>query len=196
MAIYKTSDFRKGLKIQIDGDPYLMTQMDFVKPGKGNAFYKCKMKNLIRGTILQRTYKGGDTLEAADVEEVEVQYLYKQSDTFVFMNSETFDQYELSADQVDDNWKYLKDGMACSMILYNELPITLSPPNHIELTVEYCEPGAKGDTATNVTKPVKVETGAPSSWHPRLSTKVTSSKSTLAQAIILNAFAARSSPCS
>jgi elongation factor P len=160
VATFKTSDFRKGLKIQIDGEPYLMTEMQFVKPGKGNALYKCKMKNLIRGTVLQRTYKGGDTLEAADVEETDVQFLYKQVDTYVFMNSQTFDQYELTADQVDDNWKYLKDGMPCQMVLFNGLPITLSPPNHVELKVEFCDPGVKGDTATNVTKPCKVETGA------------------------------------
>ncbi len=160
MATYKTSDFRKGLKVQIDNEPYLMIEMNFVKPGKGNALYKCKLKNLVRGTVLQRTYKGGDPLEGADVEEVGVQYLYRQGDTFVFMNEKTYDQYELSADQVDDNWKYLKDGMACSMVLYNGNPITLTPPNHVELAVEFCEPGAKGDTATNVTKPVKVETGA------------------------------------
>lgn len=160
MTTYKTSDFRKGLKVQIDGEPYIMSEMIFVKPGKGNAMYKCKLRNLIRGTTLSRTYKGGDSLEGADVEETDCQYLYKQGDTFVFMNSTTYDQYELSADQVDDNWKYLKDGMAVSMILYNGNPITLSPPNHVELKVEYCEPGAKGDTSTNVTKPVKVETGA------------------------------------
>ncbi len=137
-----------------------MVEMQFVKPGKGNALYKCRLKNLIRGTVLQRTYKGGDTLESADVEETAVQFLYRQGDMFVFMNSATFDQYELTAEQVDDNWKYLKEGMACSMILYNGNPITLTPPNHVELRVEYCEPAAKGDTATNITKPVKVETGA------------------------------------
>ena len=86
---YKTSDFRKGLKVQIDGEPYLMTEMNFVKPGKGNALYKCRLKNLIRGTTLQKTYKGGDTLEEADVHEVNVQYLYKQADTYVFMHTET-----------------------------------------------------------------------------------------------------------
>ena len=159
MATYKTSDFRKGLKVQIDGEPYLMVEMNFVKPGKGNAFYKCKLRNLIRGTTLSRTYKGGDSLEAADVEEIDSQFLYRQGDTFVFMDSENYEQYELSADQVDDAWKYLKDGMTCSMVLFNGNPITLSPPNHVELKVEYCEPGAKGDTATNVSKPVKVETG-------------------------------------
>jgi elongation factor P len=160
VGTYKTSDFRKGLKVQIDGEPYLMVEMNFVKPGKGNALYKCKLRNLLRGTVLDRTYKGGDSLESADVEEINVQYLYRQLDTFVFMDSKTYEQYELTADQVDDNWKYLKEGMGCSMMLFNGNPVTMSPPNHVELKVEYCEPGVKGDTATNVTKPVKVETGA------------------------------------
>jgi len=160
VATYKTSDFRKGLKVQIDGEPYLMIEMNFVKPGKGNAMYKCRLRNLVRNTILDRTYKGGESLEAADVEEIEVQFLYNQVDTFVFMDTKSYEQYELSAGQVDEAWKYLKDGMICSMVLYNGNPITMTPPNHVELRVEYCEPGVRGDTATNVTKPVKVETGA------------------------------------
>ena len=160
MGTYKTNEFRKGLKVQIDGEPYLMIEMNFRKPGKGNALYQCKLKNLVRGTVLQKTYKGGDTLESADVEEIDVQYLYRQAETFVFMNSDNYEQYELSADQVDENWKFLKDGMDCKMILYNGNPITLTPPNHVVLLVDSCDPGAKGDTATNVTKPVKVETGA------------------------------------
>lgn len=160
MASYKTNDFKKGLKVQIDGDPYLMIEMNFVKPGKGNALYKCKLRNLLRGTVVDRTYKGGDELEAADVEDIDVQYLYKQADTFVFMHTETFEQYELSADQVDDAWKYLKDGMKCAMTLFNGNPITMNPPIQVQLEVTQCEPGAKGDTATNVTKPAIVETGA------------------------------------
>lgn len=160
MATYNTSEFKKGLKVQLDGEPYLMIECNFVKPGKGNAFYKCKLRNLIRSSVLDRTYKGGDTLEAADVEEIAVQYLYRQGETFVFMDNDTYEQYELSAEKVDDAWKYLKEGLNCAMILYNGNPISLTPPNHVELKVEYCEPGAKGNTATNVTKPVKVETGA------------------------------------
>ncbi len=159
MGTYKTSDFRKGLKVQIDGEPYLMVEMNFVKPGKGNALYKCKLRNLVRGTVLDRTYKGGDELEQADIEEIQTQYLYRQVDSFFFMDNATFEQYELSADQVDDAWKYLKEGMICTMMLFNGVPITMSPPNHVELLVTECEPGAKGDTATNVTKPAKVETG-------------------------------------
>jgi elongation factor P len=202
VTTYKTSEFRKGLKVQIDGEPYLMIEMNFVKPGKGNALYKCKLRNLVRGTVIDRTYKGGDSLEGADVEEIEVQYLYRHADTFVFMRDALLEEgaisqasvlvsefvgtielelLELSGglaegldaltsqeeadvldsfEQVDDAWKYLKEGMVCSMVLYNGNPITMTPPNHVELKVEYCEPGVKGDTATNVTKPVKVETGA------------------------------------
>ncbi len=157
---YSTSDFRKGLKVQIDGDPYLMIECNFVKPGKGNALYKCKLRNLVRNTVLDRTYKGGETLEEADVTEIEAQFLYRQGETFVFMDNSTYEQYELSAEQVDEAWKFLKEGMNCSMILFNNNPITITPPNHVVLKVEYCEPAVKGNTATNVTKPVKLETGA------------------------------------
>ena len=160
MPSYNTSEFRKGLKLQLDGDPYLLIECNFVKPGKGQALYKCKLRNLIRNTVIDRTYKSGDSVEAADVEEIEAQYLYRQGDTFVFMDNTTFEQYELSLDQVDDAWKYLKEGMNCGMLLFNNNPIGMTPPNHVVLEVTYCEPGAKGNTATNVTKPAKVETGA------------------------------------
>ncbi len=156
---YKTNDFRKGLRVQIDGEPYIMTGMEFVKPGKGNALYKCKLKNLLRGTTLSRTYKGGDSLDEADIMETDAQFLYRQGDTFVFMNNDSYEQYEIPAATIEEDWKYLKDGMKCQVTLFNNLPILMTPPNHVELKVEYCEPGAKGDTSTNVTKPVKVETG-------------------------------------
>ena len=160
MATYNTSQFRKGLKVQLDGDPYLMVECNFVKPGKGQALYKCKLRNLIRNTLLDRTYKSGDTIEAADIEEIQAQYLYRQGEQFFFMENQTFEQYELSAEQVDDAWKYIKEGMVCSMLLFNNLPIAVTPPNHVVLRVEYTEPGVRGNTATNVTKSAKVETGA------------------------------------
>jgi elongation factor P len=160
VASYNTSQFKKGLKVQLDGDPYLMIECNFVKPGKGQALYKCKLRNLLRGTVLDRTYKSGDSIEAADIEEISAQYLYRQGDTFVFMDNTTYEQYELSAAQVDEAWKYLEEAMICSMMLFNGQPISVSPPNHVVLRVEYCEPGARGNTATNVTKPCKVETGA------------------------------------
>jgi len=157
---YNTSDFRKGLKVQIDGEPYLMVECNFVKPGKGQALYKCKLRHLIRNTLLDRTYKSGDSLDVADVEEIQAQFLYRQGDQFVFMCNETYEQYELTAQQVDEAWKYLKEGMVCGMVLFNGRPISVTPPNHVVLRVEYCEPGARGNTATNVTKLARVETGA------------------------------------
>ena len=159
VANYNTSDFRKGLKVQIDGDPYLMIECNFVKPGKGQALYKCKLRNLIRNTVLDRTYKSGDSIESADIQEIDAQYLYRQADQFVFMDNETYEQYELTSEQVDDAWRYIKEGTVCSMLLFDGNPIGITPPNHVVLKVEYCEPGAKGNTATNVTKPCKVETG-------------------------------------
>src|SRR5689334_11403715 len=101
-----------------------MVECNFVKPGKGNALYKCKMRNLIRNTMLDRTYKGGDTLEAADVEEISAQYLYKQGDNFVFMDDTNFEQYELNKETVDEAAKFVKEGMVCSMTLFNNKPIS------------------------------------------------------------------------
>jgi elongation factor P len=144
----------------LDGDPYLMIECNFVKPGKGQALYKCKLRNLLRDTILDRTYKSGDSIEAADIVEIEAQFLYRQGDLFFFMESETFEQYELSKEQVDEAWKYLKDATVCSMVLFNNNPIAVTPPNHVVLRVEYTEPAVRGNTATNVTKLAKVETGA------------------------------------
>jgi len=160
VASYNTSQFRKGLKVQLDGDPYLMIECNFVKPGKGQALYKCKLRNLVRNTVLDRTYKSGDSLEAADIEEIAAQYLYHQGDHFVFMDNQSYEQYELGQEQVDDGWRYLKEGTVCSMLLFDGKPIGVTPPNHVVLKVEYCEPGARGNTATNVSKPCKVETGA------------------------------------
>jgi len=160
VATYNTSEFRKGLKVQLEGDPYLMIECNFVKPGKGQALYKCKLRNLLRGTVLDRTYKSGDSIEAAEIDEIQAQFLYRQLDQFVFMDNQSFEQYELSKEQVGDAWKYLKEGMVCSMVLFNNRPISISAPNHVVLRVEYCEPAAKGNTATNVTKPCKVESGA------------------------------------
>jgi elongation factor P len=159
-SVYNTSDFRKGLKVQIDGVPYLIVEMNFRKPGKGAALYECKMKNLIRNTVVDRTYRAGQTLEAADVTEFTAQYLYRQGENFVFMNNTDYEQYEMNPDQVGDVSRFLKEGMDCQLITFNNQPIAVAPPNHVVLRVEYAEPAAKGNTATNVQKPVKLETGA------------------------------------
>src|SRR5436190_688488 len=137
-----------------------MIECNFVKPGKGNALYKCKLRNLLRNTVLDRTYKGGDSLDAADITEIGAQFLYRQGDTFVFMDDVSFEQYELTKEQVDETAKYVKEGMVCSMVLFNNNPISVSAPNHVILKIEYCEPAMRGNTATNLTKPVKLETGA------------------------------------
>lgn len=160
MSTYSTNEFRKGLKIQIDGVPFQMIEMNFRKPGKGTALYECKLKNLLRGTVTDRTYKAGQTLEAADVSEFTAQYLYRQSSSFVFMKNDDYEQFELTEEQVGDFWKFLKEGMDCQLVVFNDQPIAVTPPNHVILQVEYCEPTAKGNTATNVQKPVKLETGA------------------------------------
>ncbi|MBX7072092.1 MAG: elongation factor P [Pirellulales bacterium] len=160
MPTYNTSDLKKGLKVKLDGDPYLIVECNFVKPGKGQALYKLRIRNLIRGTVIDRTLKSGDSIEAADVEEIEAQFLYQQLDKYVFMDSKTYEQYELTKDQLDDAWKFLKESMECRMVLYNNNPITITPPNHVVLKVTYAEPAVRGNTATNLSKPVKVETGA------------------------------------
>ncbi|MCH8839574.1 MAG: elongation factor P [Planctomycetes bacterium] len=160
MATYSTNEFKKGLKVQIDGVPYQMIEMNFRKPGKGTALYECKLKNLIRGTVTDRTYRAGQSLEAADVLEFTAQYLYRQGESFVFMDNSDYEQYELTAEQVGDSAGFLKEGMDCQLIVFNNNPIGVTLPNHVILQVEYCEPAVKGNTATNVSKPVKLETGA------------------------------------
>ena len=142
MASYNTSDLKKGLKVLIDGDPYQITECNFVKPGKGQALYRLRLKNLLRGTNLERTYKSGDSLEAADVRDEELQFLYRDGDNYVFMDPSTFEQPSLTGDQVGDTKNWLKDGLMCSVTFWNDRPISISPPNHMVLRVEYAEPGA------------------------------------------------------
>ena len=157
---YSTSDFRKGLRVLIDGEPYLVTESTFMKPGKGSAVYRLKLKNLVSGNVLDRTYRSGDKVEAADVEDQSVQYLYNDTAEWHFMHPESFEQYAISKDNLGDTWKYLKEETRVDVVFWNGQPITVSPPNHVELEITYCEPGAKGNTATNVKKPATVETNA------------------------------------
>ena len=137
-----------------------MIECQFVKPGKGQALYKCKLRNLLRGTVLERTWKSGDSIESADIAEIQAQYLYRNGENYVFMCTETYEQYELSATLVDENWKYLKEEMKCDIMLYNDNPIGITPPNHVVLEVIQADPAVRGNTATNVTKYAKVDTGA------------------------------------
>lgn len=160
MPTYNTSDFRKGIKVQIDGEPYIMAECQFVKPGKGQALYRTRLKNLLKGTMLDRTYRSGDALEAADVHEAQMQFLYRDGSNFVFMDPDTFEQPALSAEQVGEEAQWLKEGTLCNITFWNDRPISMTAPNHMVLRIEYTEPGMRGDTATNVTKPAKLETGA------------------------------------
>ncbi|MGL4512301.1 MAG: elongation factor P [Lacipirellulaceae bacterium] len=160
MGTINTSDFRKGMKVQIDGTPFLCVEMNFRKPGKGTALYECKLKNLLRNTLVDRTYRAGQVLEEADISEFTAQYLYRQGEGYVFMNNSDYEQYELTADQVGDTWKFIKENMDCQLMTFNNLPIAVTPPNHVVLQVTFAEPSPKGNTSTGVQKPVTLETGA------------------------------------
>lgn len=160
MPQLNTSDFKKGSKVIIEGDPYEMFEVNFVKPGKGQALYKTRLRNLLKGTILDRTYKSGDSLEAADIHRGQGQYLYKESAGFVFMDQETFDQYTISASVAGEKAIFLQDGMICDILFWNNQPIEFSMPQHVIMKVTYTEPAARGNTATNLTKPATVECGA------------------------------------
>lgn len=152
-------ELRKGLKLEIDGDPYLIVDFEFSKPGKGQALYRCRLRNMINGTQFDRTYRSGDKFTAADLEEQEMQFLYRQGDAFHFMNNTTYEQYELSQDQVGDAVNFLTENLAVSSLLYQGRPIGITLPNFVELRVVQADPGMKGDTAAGATKPVTMETG-------------------------------------
>ena len=160
MASYNVGELKKGLKVQIDGDPFLIVECNFVKPGKGQAMYKLRLRNLVRGTVIDRTYRSGDSVDVADVTEIDAQFLYRQGEKFVFMDNESFEQSELTAEQVGDGGLFIKEGMNCAIVMWNNMPISFTPPNHVVLKVEYAEPAVRGNTATGLTKPVTMESGA------------------------------------
>jgi elongation factor P len=153
-------DFRKGVKVIVEGEPYDMLECNFVKPGKGQALYKTRLKHLTKGTILDRTYKSGDSLEAADVHKSEGQYLYKDANGYVFMDNETFEQYTLGEKAVSDDAKFLMEGAICGLLFWNNQLIGMTPPQQVIVKVTYTEPAARGNTASALTKPATVETGA------------------------------------
>ncbi len=157
--MYECGDLRKGLKIEIDGNPYVIVQFEFVKPGKGQALYKCKLKNLLSGTQFDRTFRSGDKFNEANLEELEMEYLYSDRDSFCFMNTSTYDQVFMSKDQVGKSRNFLKENTICSVLLYEGNPIGLSLPFFIDLKIVEADPWAKGDTAAGSTKPATLETG-------------------------------------
>ncbi len=158
--MYETSDIRKGLKIQIDGDPYTVVEFQFVKPGKGTAFTRTKIKNLITGAVLERTYKSGEKLEPANIEEKQMQYLYLDGDKYCFMDTTSYEQTFISVDDVGDTAKLMPDNINVDVLLFNDRPIGVTLPNFVELAVVHTEPGVKGDTASGATKPATLSTGA------------------------------------
>ena len=154
-----SSDLRKGLKILMDGSPYIITKFDFSKPGKGQSLYKCRLRNMINGNSTDRTFRSNDKFEKAPLEERSMQFLYSQGEEFHFMDSNTYDQLFLTRDQIAENVNYMVDNMEVSLLFFNETPIDITLPIFVNLTVTRADPWAKGDTSGTDTKPVTVETG-------------------------------------
>ena len=160
MATYSTNEFRSGLKFMLDGDPYTIVENEFVKPGKGQAFNRVKIRNLRSGRVLDKTFKSGDSVEAADVVDVDMQYLYTDGEFWHFMVPDTFEQYAAGEAAVADAKQWLKDQDTCVVTLWNNQPLSVTPPNFVELKIVETDPGVRGDTATGGTKPAVLETGA------------------------------------
>lgn len=160
MASYSTNEFRSGMKVMLDGDPCSIVENEFVKPGKGQAFSRVRLKNLRSGRVWERTFKSGESLESADVMDQDMQYLYSDGEFWHFMAPETFDQVQADATAVGDSAKWLSEQDTVVVTLYNGAPLAVMPPNHVELDVVETDPGLKGDTAQGGTKPATLTTGA------------------------------------
>ncbi len=157
--MYNSSDLKKGLKIQIDDEPYLVIDFQFSKPGKGQSLYRCKLRNMITGVIIDRTYRSGDTFEPANLEQRKMQYLYNQDGIFYFMDVETYEQSSLNEDQVGEAKNFLIDNLQVEILLFDKRPIGITLPNFVDLTVTRADPWVKGDSVSGDSKPVTLETG-------------------------------------
>lgn len=157
---YQTSDIRKGLKVELDGQPYTVVDFQFVKPGKGQAFTRTRMKNLLTGNVIERSIRTGETLDEADVVDQTMQYMYNDADGFHFMNLESYDTIQISRDALGDAANWLVEQMEVQVLLYKGRPVTVDLPNFVELEITYCEPGIKGNTATGASKQATLSTGA------------------------------------
>ena len=157
--MYSMSDIRKGLKIEVDGEPYIIVDFQHVKPGKGLGFTRTKMKNLITGSVLEKTFKSGEKINKPDLEEREMQYLYNDGEAFHFMDNNTFEQIAMKPDEIGDNINYLKENINTQILFFRGRPVGIDVPTFVELEVVETDPGVKGDTATGGTKPAKLETG-------------------------------------
>ena len=156
----QTSEFRRGLKIEIDGEPFIIQEFQHVKPGKGNAFTRTKLKSLITGNVIDRTFKSGEKVDRPDMAEKEMQYLYRDGDSFYFMDNETYEQQFINAEQLQGAEAFLQENVQVTVLFHNQKPIAVELPNFVELTVTKTDPGFKGDTASGATKPATLETGA------------------------------------
>ncbi|HYA40921.1 MAG TPA: elongation factor P [Syntrophobacteraceae bacterium] len=158
-AVLTAGELRKGLKLEIDGDPYLIVDFEFTKPGKGQALYRCRLKNMITGIQFDRTYRSGDKFNAADLEEQEMQFLYSDGENYHFMNMTSFEQIEMPAEAVGDSSSFLTENLVVNVLLFQGRPIGLTLPNFVELKIVTSAPGVKGDTASGATKPARLQTG-------------------------------------
>ena len=160
MATINTNQFRPGVKILVEGDPCNIIENDFVKPGKGQAFNRVKYRNLLTGRVNEKNIRSGDTFEAADVVDTDMQYLYKDGSGWHFMDPATYEQYMVNEAGMSDAQKWLKEEDVCSVTLYNGQPISVTPPNFVNLKVTDTDPGLRGDTSSGGTKAATMETGA------------------------------------
>lgn len=160
MATYGTNELKNGLKIMVDGAPCIIVDTDFVKPGKGQAFTRVKYRNLKTGRVNERTLKSGDSLEAADVLDIEMQYLYNDGEQWHFMVPDTFEQYAIDREAMGEAAKWLKGQEICTVTLWNDAPLSVMAPNFVELEVAETDPGLRGDTSSGGNKPATLETGA------------------------------------
>ncbi len=153
-------DFRNGVTFEMEGNVYQIIEFQHVKPGKGAAFVRTKIRNVIAGSVVEKTFSPTDKFPTAFVERREMQYLYNDGELYYFMDMETYEQEPVGANELDDNFKFVKEEMLCKVLSYKGKVFGVEPPNFVELQVTATEPGVKGDTATNATKPATVETGA------------------------------------
>ncbi|KPJ95702.1 MAG: elongation factor P [Gammaproteobacteria bacterium SG8_15] len=160
MATYTTNELRSGMKLMIDGSPCNVVDVDFVKPGKGQAFARVKIRNLLTGRVVERTYKTGESVESADVMDTEMQYLYSDGEHWHFMHPESYEQLAAGESVVSEAAKWLKEQDMCTVTLWNNEPIAVVPPNFVELQITETDPGVRGDTASGGGKPATLETGA------------------------------------
>ncbi|HWK54657.1 MAG TPA: elongation factor P [Hyphomicrobiales bacterium] len=161
MAVYSTSEFKGGLKVLLDGDPCSILENEFVKPGKGQAFNRVRLRNLLNGRVWERTFKSGETLDGADVTESSMEYLYNDGEFYHFMNTDgSFEQVAADRNAVADAIDWLKEQEIYTVMVWNDAPISVTPPNFVELEVTETDPGIRGDTATGGTKPAKLSSGA------------------------------------